>query len=124
MDKMTNTDEKIREVTGHELACNEGLHDQSDVKKSQTEFDWRVVEPFDKKEWVSWEMIGYDLKDERHKIEWTYCSDLSHAFTGLFRLKPGQHWPLHTHTHPEIYYILQAGILYQYSNHNVQFFLG
>ena len=68
-DKMTNTDEKIKEVTGHELACNEGLHDEADVKKSQPEFDCRVVDPYDKNEWMSWEMIGCALIDERHKIE-------------------------------------------------------
>ena len=101
-------DERIQEVVGHEHDCNAGLHNKEAVQASQAEYDWRVVEPYDGRPWMSWEMLGYDLKDERHKAEWTYCADLSHAFTGLVRLKPGQRQPTHTHTTPEIYYILQV----------------
>lgn len=112
MTKMTTrpltADERIQEVVCHEPDCNAGLHDDEAVKASQAEYDWRVVEPYDGRPWMSWEMLGYDLKNERHKAEWTYCADLSHAFTGLVRLKPGQRQPTHTHTTPEVYYILQG----------------
>ena len=39
---------------------------------------------------------------------WRNCTDLSHAWTGLVSLTPGQTEPYHRHTTPMFYYILQG----------------
>ena len=59
-------------------------------------------------EWMSWDDIGLEVKDDRHKLMWRYCADLSHAWTGLVSLQPGQAEPCHRHTTPELFYILQG----------------
>merc|ERR1711936_439474 len=82
--------------------------DIAEVKKSQTEFDWKVVEPYDGKRWVSWDVLGQKVKEEKHKLEWRNCADINHAWTGLVSLKPGQIEPCHNHTTPEILYVLQG----------------
>ena len=106
-----NTEDLIKSAAQHEELCNDEFNNKEEVSKSQLEFDWRVVEPNDGSKWMSWEMLGYDGMDERHTVEWTYCAQLSHSFTGIVKLKPGQHQPLHTHTTPEIYYILKVKFL-------------
>merc|ERR1712142_315584 len=84
-------------TTGDKI--NNGLNEKEDVNRP-----------------LSWVLISDDLKDERNKIEWKYCADHSHAFTGLFRLKPGQQWPLTTHTIPKVYWILQGSPLVTLNN--------
>ena len=48
------------------------------------------------------------VKDDKHKLTWRNCCDLSHAWTGLVTLTPGQAEPYHRHTTPMFYYILQV----------------
>merc|ERR1712123_293791 len=96
-----------QEKTIHHVDCNKEFHSRGEVVKSQAKFDWKVVEPYDTK-WISWEVLGMKVKDDKHKLEWKNCADVTHAWTGLVSLKPGQHEPLHTHTTPMIYYILQG----------------
>ena len=98
-----------QEVTLHNVDCNKEFHTRGEVKQSQAKFDWKVVEPYDGKRWVSWDVLGMKVKNDKHKLEWRNCADVTHAWTGLVSLKPGQHEPLHTHTTPMIYYILQVG---------------
>eukprot|EP00091_Calanus_sinicus_P001838 TRINITY_DN11865_c0_g1_i1.p1 TRINITY_DN11865_c0_g1~~TRINITY_DN11865_c0_g1_i1.p1 ORF type:complete len:196 (-),score=67.51 TRINITY_DN11865_c0_g1_i1:190-753(-) len=97
-----------QEVTVHNVDCNKEFHTRGEVTQSQAKFDWKVVEPYDGKKWVSWDVLGMQVKDDKHKLEWRNCADVTHAWTGLVSLKPGQHEPLHTHTTPMIYYILQG----------------
>ena len=42
-------------------------------------------------EWMSWDDIGPELKDDRHKLMWRYCAVLSHAWTGLVYLKSSRY---------------------------------
>jgi mannose-6-phosphate isomerase-like protein (cupin superfamily) len=58
--------------------------------------------------WESWEVLGLEVKSDKYKLAWKNSCDMSHAWTGLMRLLPGQEMPTHTHTTPEIYYILQG----------------
>ena len=102
-------DDLPQEVTVHDWGCNKEFHSRGEVEKSQKKFDWKVVEPYDGKKWVSWDVLGMKVKDEKHALEWRNCADVTHAWTGLVSLKPGQHEPLHHHTTPMIYYILQVG---------------
>ena len=60
------------------------------------------------KPWTSWASLGLKVADEKHEVEWRNCTDLNHAWTGLVRLKPGQTEPMHRHTLPMFYYILQV----------------
>jgi len=95
----------------HDYRCNQEFHSKAEVDKSRAEFDWKVVEPYDGQagdEWMSWDDIGLEVKDDRHKLMWRYCADLSHAWTGLVSLQPGQAEPCHRHTTPELFYILQG----------------
>ena len=95
----------------HDYRCNQGLHTKSEIDKSRKEFNWKVVEPFDGEaanEWVSWDSIGLDVEDDRHRVQWRNCSDLHHSWTGLVKLDPGQTEPYHKHTPPMFYYILQG----------------
>ena len=92
----------------HNWGCNTEFHTAEEVENSQKMFDWKVVEPYDGKEWVSWEVLGMKVKDDKYKLEWRNCADVTHAWTGLVSLKPGQKEPLHSHTTPMIYYILQV----------------
>ena len=48
------------------------------------------------------------MADEKHQLRWRNCTDITHAWTGLVILKPGQAEPLHKHTTPMFYYILQG----------------
>ena len=48
------------------------------------------------------------VKHDKHKLMWRNCTDLSHAWTGLVSLTPGQTEPYHRHTTPMFYYILQG----------------
>ena len=60
------------------------------------------------KEWITWDYLGLKVKDDKHKLTWRNCADLSHAWTGLVTLTPGQVEPYHKHTTPMFYYILQV----------------
>ena len=60
------------------------------------------------KDWISWAALGLKVKDEKHQLRWRNCTDIPHAWTGLVILKPGQAEPLHKHTTPMFYYILQV----------------
>ena len=103
-------DDLPQEVTKHNVACNDEFHSRMEVLKSQEKFDWKVVEPYDGKDWITWEALGLSVKHDKHKLRWRNCADVTHAWTGLVSLKPGQVEPLHQHTTPMIYYILQVQI--------------
>merc|ERR1711872_677117 len=92
----------------HNQECNKEFHTKDEVERSQAEFPWKVVEPYDGKDWISWEVFGLTVKQERHKQKWRNCADMSHAWTGLVSLKPGQAEPWHCHTTPEILYVVQG----------------
>merc|ERR1719153_1150417 len=109
VDKVEENNKDLpQEKTVHNWGCNHEFHSRGEVEKSQAEFDWKVVEPYDGKRWVSWDVLGQKVKDEKHKLEWRNCADITHAWTGLVSLRPGQVEPLHKHTTPMIYYILQG----------------
>ena len=79
-------------------------------------------------EWITWDYLGLKVcriieatlclhndismimkvKHDKHKLMWRNCTDLSHAWTGLVSLTPGQTEPYHRHTTPMFYYILQG----------------
>ena len=63
---------------------------------------------FTGKDWISWAALGLKVKSEKHQLRWRNCTDITHAWTGLVILKPGQAEPLHKHTTPMFYYILQV----------------
>lgn len=95
----------------HDYRCNQEWHKRADIDKSRREFNWKVVEPYDgdsSNEWISWDYLGLKVKDDKHKLTWRNCCDLSHAWTGLVTLTPGQAEPYHRHTTPMFYYILQG----------------
>ena len=48
------------------------------------------------------------MREDKHKLTWRNCCDLSHAWTGLVKLTTGQREPYHKHTTPMFYYILQG----------------
>ena len=60
------------------------------------------------KPWISWAALGLKVANEKHQLRWRNCTDITHAWTGLVILKPGQAEPLHKHTTPMFYYILQV----------------
>merc|ERR1711963_147301 len=101
-------EELPQEVTNHNWECNQEFHSRGEVEKSQTQFPWKVVEPYDGKPWVTWDVLGLKVKDDKYKLRWRNCADIDHAWTGLVVLKPGQKEPAHHHTTPMIYYILQG----------------
>jgi len=95
----------------HDYRCNTEFHKKPEVDKSRSEFNWKVVEPYDgasSKEWITWDYLGLKVKDDKHKLTWRNCCDLNHAWTGLVSLQPGQAEPYHKHTTPMFYYILQG----------------
>jgi len=105
---MTGKDSLPQEETVHNWNCNQEFHSKGEVEKSRKEFGWKVVEPYDSKPWVTWDALGLKVKDDKHKLRWRNCADVSHAWTGLVSLLPGQVEPYHQHTTPMIYYILQG----------------
>ena len=60
------------------------------------------------KPWISWAALGLKVASQKHSLSWRNCTDITHAWTGLVILKPGQAEPLHKHTTPMFYYILQV----------------
>merc|ERR1712002_1155998 len=52
--------------------------------------------------------VTYGSMHDKHKLLWKNAADITHAWTGLVRLGPGQVEPMHHHTTPMIYYILQG----------------
>ena len=109
-------DAKTRRDTGVELAhdfrCTDGEYTRDQVQASRGQFNWKVVEPFDgaaAMDWVSWDSVGMAESVEwKHKVVWRNCTDISHAWTGMVSLQPGQQEPYHTHGHPMFYYVLQV----------------
>merc|ERR1719369_147962 len=97
-----------REVQVHYFPCNSEFHSEQEVVDSQKKFDWKVVEPFDGKKWTSWRSFGLKVSNPKYDVEWRDCTPLSLAWAGLVRLRPGQVEPLHTHTTPMFYFILQG----------------
>ena len=79
---------------------------------SRARFNWKVVEPYDgaaAEDWVSWDDVGMAESVEwKHRVVWRNCADISHAWTGMVSLLPGQQEPYHTHGHPMFYFILQV----------------
>jgi len=95
-------------VPEHHWQCNQEFHARKEVVSSQEKFPWKVTECYNGKPWISWEVLGIQVKHDKHKLQWKNACDMSHAWTGLVRLLPGQVEPMHTHTTPMIYYILQG----------------
>jgi len=71
-------------------------------------FPTQVVEMHKENPWISYEEMGLQVKHDKHKVIWKNGTDKNHAWTGLMLLEPGQVWPIHSHTTPEIYWILQG----------------
>ena len=109
-------DASTRRDTGVELAndfrCSEGEYTRAEVQASRGQFNWKVVEPYDgaaAEDWVSWDSVGMaDNVEWKHRVVWRNCTDISHAWTGMVSLLPGQQEPYHTHGHPMFYFILQV----------------
>ena len=96
----------------HDFRCTDGEYTRDQVQASRGQFNWKVVEPFDgaaAMDWVSWDSVGMAESVEwRHKVVWRNCTDISHAWTGMVSLEPGQQEPYHTHGHPMFYFVLQV----------------
>eukprot|EP00088_Acartia_fossae_P011647 TRINITY_DN15938_c0_g1_i1.p1 TRINITY_DN15938_c0_g1~~TRINITY_DN15938_c0_g1_i1.p1 ORF type:complete len:178 (+),score=34.17 TRINITY_DN15938_c0_g1_i1:17-550(+) len=99
---------KPQEVPVHNFGCNTEFHTREEVEKAQKDYPWKVVEPYDGKDWVSWDVLGLKVPHSKYDLRWRNCADLSLGWTGLVILKSGQVEPLHNHTTPMIYYILQG----------------
>merc|ERR1712080_249801 len=107
LDEMRRTNVPMKDPE-HTWDCNTEFHCRKEVEKSQTAFPWKVVDPYNGKPWITWEVLGLKVKNDKHKLLWKNGTDMSHAWTGLVRLQPGQVEPLHTHTTPMFYWILQG----------------
>lgn len=95
-------------VPPHHFECNQEWYPRKKVEESQKEFPWKVTECYNNQPWISWEVLGMEVKSDKYKLRWKNSCDMSHAWTGLVRLLPGQVELMHTHTTPMIYYILQG----------------
>jgi len=95
-------------VPKHHFDCNKEWYARKEVEKSQEEFPWKVTDCYNGEPWISWEVLGLEVKDERYKLKWKNSCDMSHSWNGIVRLLPGQIELMHTHTTPMIYYILQG----------------
>lgn len=91
----------------HHFSCNKDFHTREEVEKSMEEYPWKVVEP-SREKWVSWDALGMKAQNSKNDIKWTNCADMSLGWTGLMVIEQGQEWPVHSHTMPEVYYILQG----------------
>merc|ERR1712242_117076 len=99
----------IPEGPVHHSACNDNFHSVHEVTNSQQGYNWKVVDPFSASaKWESWASFGLKVPDPKYEITWTDCADRNLAFTGVMVHKPGQVEPLHHHSAPMIYYILQG----------------
>ena len=113
---MMTQDAKSRRDTGeglaHDFRCTDGHYSRFQVMASRAQFNWKVVEPYDgaaAEDWVSWDDVGMAESVEwKHRVVWRNCTDISHAWTGMVSLQPGQQEPYHTHGHPMFYHILQV----------------
>merc|ERR1711963_1375809 len=74
-------EELPQEVTNHNWECNQEFHSRGEVEKSQTQFPWKVVEPYDGKPWVTWDVLGLKVKDDKYKLRWRNCADIDQART-------------------------------------------
>merc|ERR1711962_1057108 len=72
------------------------------VEKSQEEFPWKVTECYNGEPWISWEVLGLEVKDDKYKLRWKNSCDMSHSWNGIVRLLPGQVELMHTHTTPDL----------------------
>eukprot|EP00088_Acartia_fossae_P029806 TRINITY_DN30709_c0_g1_i1.p1 TRINITY_DN30709_c0_g1~~TRINITY_DN30709_c0_g1_i1.p1 ORF type:complete len:193 (-),score=35.10 TRINITY_DN30709_c0_g1_i1:23-562(-) len=95
-------------ATVHHWECNKEFHTKEEVEKSMQEYPWKVVEPYDGKDWVTWDNLGLKVSDDKYNLTWRYCADLSLGWTGLFSIKPGKVEPMHHHEPAIVYYILQG----------------
>jgi len=101
--------ESIHVGPSHHTPCSEQFHTLDQVRNSQKEYNWKIVDPFSATaKWESWKSIGLEVPDKKYEISWTECADQNHALTGIMRHGPGQVEPLHHHSAPMIYYILQG----------------
>lgn len=86
----------------HDYRCNQEWHKRADIDKRspwvQLESRWALWWGFEHKEWISWD-LGLKVKDDKHKLTWRNCCDLSHAWLAG-DLTPGQAEPYHRHTTP------------------------
>lgn len=93
----------------HFLQANEGIHHEYEVKKSQEEFGWKVVDMEDPSDpWVKWSSFGLDVKFDHMNIDWKDLADMQFSWTGVCKMKPGTYLPMHIHAPPEFYYILKG----------------
>jgi len=99
---------KVQETPVHHFEASDEFHSRMEVKKSLEEYPWKVVEPYDGKPWVSWDVLGLKVPHPKYNLKWRNCAEMSLGWTGLVVLGPGQVEPLHNHTTPMIYYILQG----------------
>jgi len=99
---------KPQQVPEHHWPVNEEFHTREEVEKSMKDYPWKVVEPYNGKQWVSWDVLGLPCEHEEYNLKWTNCADMSLGWTGLVVLQPGQIEPMHRHTTPMVYYILQG----------------
>ncbi|XP_023321888.1 uncharacterized protein LOC111696509 [Eurytemora carolleeae] len=60
----------------HHMPASIEFHTTQEVQDSQKDFPWRVVEPFDGKDWVSWDSLGLEVPDEKNDIRWRHCADI------------------------------------------------
>jgi len=107
-DKEEDTKVQKQEVPSHHMPCSREFHTEEEVNNSLKDYPWAVVEPYDGKDWVSWSVLGLKASHPKYDIKWRNCAPMSLAWTGLVILGPGQVEPLHNHTTPMIYYILQG----------------
>jgi len=93
----------------HYKPANEGIHHEYEVKKSQEEFGWKVVDMEDPNDpWVKWSSFNLDVKFDHMDIDWKDLADMTFSWTGVCKMKPGTYLPMHTHAPPEFYYILKG----------------
>merc|ERR1711997_1199166 len=57
-------------VPKHHWECNKEWYSRKEVEKSQEEFPWKVTECYNGEPWISWEVLGLEVKDERYKLRW------------------------------------------------------
>jgi len=91
-----------------EAYCNEGIHHHHEIRRSQCEFGWKIVDAEDDNDWSKWHSFGLDVKFEYMDIDWKNLCDMEFSWTGVCKMQPGAYLPLHIHDPPEFYYILKG----------------
>jgi mannose-6-phosphate isomerase-like protein (cupin superfamily) len=93
----------------HFTVANHGIHHEYEVKKSQEEFGWKVVDMEDPSDpWVKWDCFNLDVTFDHMDIDWKDLADMEFSWTGVCKMKPGAYLPMHIHAPPEFYYILKG----------------